>query len=58
MKPCYKAMLPIAALKKADLLSLCKSGVIPSEQHLFFKNLPSLKQVSNINEDDKTDVDE
>jgi len=58
LKPCYKAMLPIAALKKADLLSLCKSGVIPSEHHLFFKNLPSLKQVSNINEDDKTDVDE
>jgi hypothetical protein len=40
---CYNAALPIPAVKKADLLSLCKSGVIPLEHQPFFKNLVAIK---------------
>ena len=40
---CYKTRLPISCAKKADLLALCKSGVVPKEHHEFFKRLPSSK---------------
>jgi len=32
---CYISRLPIAAAKKMDLLSLCKTGVVPNEHHHF-----------------------
>ena len=41
---CYKSRLPITAAKKMDLLSLCKTGVVPNGLHHFFKNLPSSKK--------------
>jgi len=41
---CYKSRLPITAAKKMDLLSLCKTGVVPNEHHHFFKNLQSSKK--------------
>jgi len=47
---CYKSRLAISHAKKTDLLSLCKSGIIPKEHQDFFRNLPSTKK--NINCDD------
>ena len=41
----YVSKLPISAAKKKDLLNLCKSGVIPSEFHIFYKSLPSQQSV-------------
>jgi hypothetical protein len=35
----YRAKLPITAAKKKDLLSLCASGIIPSDVHDFCRNL-------------------
>ena len=34
--------------KKADLLSLCKSGVIPPMYHAYYENLPAGKSVKDI----------
>jgi hypothetical protein len=31
----------ISAAKKKDLVSLCRSGIIPSEYHDYYKSLPS-----------------
>ena len=36
----YTSKLPISSAKKKDLRNLCKSGVIPSEYHEFYKSLP------------------
>lgn len=41
----YKSKIPISAAKKKDLVQLCKSGVIPSEFHEFYKNLPSQQSI-------------
>lgn len=43
----YMSKLPISAAKKKDLLNLCKSGVIPSEFHNFYKCLPSQQSVKD-----------
>ena len=32
----YKSKQPISAAKKKDLLTLCRTGVIPSEYHEYF----------------------
>jgi len=48
---CYNSRLAISHAKKIDLLSLCKSGIIPKEHQDFFRNLPSSKK-KNINCDD------
>ena len=37
----YTNRLPIAESKKADLISLCVSHVIPEDYHGFYKHLPS-----------------
>ena len=40
----YEAIqLPILSAKKADLLSLCKSGTIPEEYQTYYKSLPCSK---------------
>ncbi|CAC5379351.1 unnamed protein product [Mytilus coruscus] len=39
----YKERLPITEAKKADLLSLCQSGIIPADCVQFYKSLPSKK---------------
>ena len=39
----FKTRLPISCAKKADLLAICKSRVVPKEHHEFFKRLPSSK---------------
>ena len=43
IRPCYTGKLPIPYSKKADLLSLCKSGVIPDEFHLYYDDMKSQK---------------
>ncbi|GFS11371.1 metalloendopeptidase, partial [Elysia marginata] len=40
-KQAYKKMLPISKSKKADLLKLCKSLVIPKEVHAWYESLPT-----------------
>ena len=40
-KPLYKNRIPISSAKKNDLVSLCKSGIIPEEHHAYYMNLPS-----------------
>ncbi len=34
---CYQAKLPVTAQKKADLVSLCKKGVIPDEFQAYYR---------------------
>jgi hypothetical protein len=44
----YKTKLQISMAKKADLLSLCKSGIIPPMYHAYYENLPAGKSVKDI----------
>lgn len=37
----YDIKLPISEAKKRDLLSLCRSGIIPAEFHSYYENLNS-----------------
>ena len=37
----YSQKLPISQAKKADLLYLCSSGIIPWQHHAFYKSLPT-----------------
>ena len=59
----YGTKLCISAEKKKDLVSLCTSGIIPSEFHQYYKNLPSNKKArdvlpdSDIEDDDNVDTD-
>jgi len=39
----YTCRLPISTAKKADLLSLCKSGIIPSDCANFYEAIPVSK---------------
>ncbi|XP_052075475.1 uncharacterized protein LOC127712922 [Mytilus californianus] len=39
LSPLYESKLQISAAKKADLLSLCKSGVIPTTYHSYYESL-------------------
>jgi len=43
----YKAKQAISLAKKKDLLSLCKSRVIPVEYHYFYKGLPANAKVND-----------
>ena len=43
----YKSKLPISAAKKKDLLSLCKSSIVPSEFHEYYTSLPSHQSVKD-----------
>jgi hypothetical protein len=52
----YKSKQPISAAKKKDLLTLCRTGVIPSEYHEYFKTLPSNNSVNDKLPD--TDIEE
>ena len=44
----YQSKLPILAAKKKDLMSLCKSGVIPSEYYEYYKSLPATTFLKDI----------
>ena len=41
----YSEKLPIASAKKQDLVSLCKSGIIPSEFHHYFQSISDSKKL-------------
>ena len=41
----YSSRLGVSCAKKADLLSLCNSGIIPSDLHFFYENLPTSTSV-------------
>jgi hypothetical protein len=43
----YKAKQSISLARKKDLLSLCKSCVIPVEYHDFYKELPANAKVND-----------
>ena len=43
----HETKLSISDAKKADLLSLCKTGVIPPIYHTFYEHLPSGKSVKD-----------
>jgi hypothetical protein len=57
----YKSRLSISTAKKEDLLSLCRSGVIPADCSSFYEALPVNKSTKNrlaepdMEEDDFTD---
>ena len=58
----YPSRLGISCAKKADLLSLCNSGIIPSDLHFLYENLPTSKSVLDCLpqpdlEEDKKDSD-
>ena len=52
LSDCYRSGLPISMAKKNDLLTLCKSDVILTEHHYFFKNLPSSKKDADCEDSD------
>ena len=55
----YTERLPITDRKKEDLLSLCKSNVIPEDCHAFYKDLPSNTKVKDkLPEPDQDEEDE
>ena len=35
--PKYNEKLPVTAAKKKDLLSMCESGIVPDENHSFYR---------------------
>jgi hypothetical protein len=37
----------LSAAKKKDLVSLCRSGIIPSKYHDYYKSLPSSSKVDD-----------
>ena len=39
LKPAYEKKLPISRAKKADLIKLCTTGVVPTKYHEFYKSL-------------------
>ena len=43
----YTSRQKISAAKKKDLVSLCRSGIIPSEYHDYYKSLPSSSNVDD-----------
>ncbi|CAC5417011.1 unnamed protein product [Mytilus coruscus] len=58
LSPLYESKLQISAAKKADLLSLCKSGVIPTTYHSYYESLPVGKLVKDtLPEPDITEED-
>lgn len=44
----YSKPRPISSLKKADLLKLCKTQVIPEEFHNYYKSLPTSKEAKDL----------
>lgn len=44
----YKQLRPITSLKKADLMKLCKTEVIPEIFHPYFKSLPTSKDAKDL----------
>ena len=56
--PLYTNKLPVSQAKKADLMSLCASGIIPSEFHKYYADLPSNKTSRDtVDDDSDTDTD-
>lgn len=45
----YKSELPITESKKNDLLKLCKTGVIPKDQHGWIQGLKKKKTIQEVN---------
>jgi len=43
----YCSKLPVSIEKKNDLLSLCKSGVIPEQHHHYFETLKTDQKTRN-----------
>jgi len=43
IQACYSEKQPKYNAKKADLISLCKSGVIPGNLHAYYENMKSFK---------------
>nr|KAG5701344.1 hypothetical protein BaRGS_006118 [Batillaria attramentaria] len=57
IRPRYTEKLPVSEAKKQDLLSLCRSGVIPEDHHPFYENLPTASsKVDRLEEPDVEDV--
>lgn len=44
LKDLYKESLPVACTKKADLVSLCQSGVIPKTFHQFYQGMKDVDE--------------
>nr|KAG5709107.1 hypothetical protein BaRGS_028563 [Batillaria attramentaria] len=58
IRPRYTEKLPVSEAKKRDLVSLCRSGVIPEDHHPFYENLPTASsKVDRLEEPDVEDVD-
>lgn len=54
LSPLYSSSLPISEAKYKDLLSLCNSGHIPKQYHIFYK---TLQIISQNNDEDLNDED-
>ena len=58
LKPAYLGTLPVSVAKKADLLKLCKAGVIKTQFHSFYENLQTAVTVPDcLPEPDCTEED-
>jgi len=47
LRPAYSKKLLISASKKADLVKLCTSGIIPSKYHDFYSSIPASSTVKD-----------
>lgn len=55
----YKHKLPISEAKTRDLVSLCRSNIIPEEHHPFYEALPTSSAAADtLPEPDVNDSDE
>jgi len=59
---CFQAKLPISVAKKNDLLSLCRSKIIPEEFHSYYDSLDTNKalkdKLDDIDDSDYNEADE
>jgi len=56
---CFCSKRPISVAKKNDLLSLCRSKIIPEEYHSYYKSLPTSKFLKDrIPDVDNSDFEE
>ena len=47
LKPAYKQPLPVSKAKKADLMALCRSGVIKPQFHSFYEQMVTSDKITD-----------
>jgi len=58
LKACYTEKRPVSVAKKNDLLSLCRSGIIPEDCHAYYNALVTDKTKKDLLPSDEEDEEE